>query len=497
MTALPDTPSQADGGRPDRSRSAFEAVGSRLDRIARDRRRWQIFSSIDVVQAVTEARAIDERLAAGESLPLAGTVVAVEDVRAGSTGTAIDDDLALRLRAAGAVVIGQTVPSGPRDLVGPIGVPRHARHRRADVGASGAATAVAAGLIDVALVTSATAAWHAPAAASDLLAFQPGGSVDPLHGARFGFLVRQVADARRIWAAAVARADARAEARDEANGDARAASSAGAHAAPTAAPDLDPADPDDFAVLDDDDIDDDDDARPLRIGVSVRAAVVRGAAHYRLVNMIDEVAARLSTRGHEVIDYDADARGAAWRELTRKLRRQLRLYTPDALRVTGDPSWPVSPSAGEGEHGQLDWQQAASIGAARRACRELFSEVDVVLTPAGAAPPRVLPLPWPLSGELCWIPGQLPHQAAWWLTGQPAVCAVAGWTPAGTPMMVRLAGAVHLERELLGLAQLVEERLPVPATAPVVGAHRAGKPLAGKSLAARLPQPLFARNRHA
>ncbi|HEU4361430.1 MAG TPA: amidase family protein [Mycobacterium sp.] len=104
----------------DRQISPRELVALYLARIARLDPVVNAFRVVLAEQAMTQAAAVERRLAAGESLPLAGIPLAVKDdtdVAGVSTmcGTAIDpgpasaDSAAVRrLRQAGAVIIGKT-----------------------------------------------------------------------------------------------------------------------------------------------------------------------------------------------------------------------------------------------------------------------------------------------------------------------------------------------------------------------------------------------------
>ncbi len=97
-----------------------ELVTLYLDRIARLDPVLNVFRTVMGDQAMAEAAHVEQRLAAGESLPLAGVPIAVKDDTdvagvSSMCGTGIDagpasaDSAAVRrLRAAGAVIIGKT-----------------------------------------------------------------------------------------------------------------------------------------------------------------------------------------------------------------------------------------------------------------------------------------------------------------------------------------------------------------------------------------------------
>ena len=107
----------------DRSLSAREATAAALDRIDRHDGELGAFVAVDAEAALAEARAVDERVAAGEDVgPLAGVPIGVKDLEdatgfvttqgsaafAGGPPAPADSPLVARLRAAGCVVVGKT-----------------------------------------------------------------------------------------------------------------------------------------------------------------------------------------------------------------------------------------------------------------------------------------------------------------------------------------------------------------------------------------------------
>ncbi len=127
--------------------------------------RPELWTTLRAVEDVlVDAKAVDERVKAGEDLPLAGTVVAVQDlidVAKQPSGHGVPETSApvvARLTAAGAVVLGKTgaaMISGAWD--------------RTKAGGNGAAVAVALGVVDLALSTGGAV----PAALNAIAAVKP------------------------------------------------------------------------------------------------------------------------------------------------------------------------------------------------------------------------------------------------------------------------------------------------------------------------------------
>ncbi|MFD5521751.1 allophanate hydrolase [Streptomyces sp. NPDC127066] len=151
-------------------------------------------------EAEREARAVDERVAAGERLPLAGRLLAVKgniDV-AGLPTTAgcpayayapeADAPAVARLRAAGAVVLGTTnLDQFATGLVGtrsPHGAVRGALdpERISGGSSSGSAVAVALGIVDLALGTDTAGSGRVPAAFNGIVGLKPTRGLVPTTG---------------------------------------------------------------------------------------------------------------------------------------------------------------------------------------------------------------------------------------------------------------------------------------------------------------------------
>ncbi len=137
------------------------------------------------------ARKVDARIAAGETLPLAGVAYAVKDnidvagleTTAACPAFAYSPDQSAgvieRLEAAGAICVGKTnLDQFATGLVGvrsPYGIPRNVYNRDYVSGgsSSGSSVAVAAGLVPFALGTDTAGSGRVPAAFQHLIGFKP------------------------------------------------------------------------------------------------------------------------------------------------------------------------------------------------------------------------------------------------------------------------------------------------------------------------------------
>lgn len=146
---------------------------------------------LPAAEVLAMARAVDERLAAGETLPLAGVPFAIKDNidLAGSPTTAGCPEFAYdpaqsatvvaRLIAAGAVPVGKTnldqFATGLNGTRSPYGAPACAFNRAYVSGgsSSGSAIAVAAGLVPIALGTDTAGSGRVPASFNGLIGFKP------------------------------------------------------------------------------------------------------------------------------------------------------------------------------------------------------------------------------------------------------------------------------------------------------------------------------------
>ncbi|MEU1962018.1 allophanate hydrolase [Nocardia sp. NPDC019304] len=151
-------------------------------------------------EVAAEAAALARRLAAGETLPLAGVLVAVKDNIdvAGLPTTAACPEFAYlpevtaaaveRLLAAGALVLGKTnLDQFATGLVGtrsPYGAVRNARYPELVSGgsSSGSAAAVALGIADIGIGTDTAGSGRVPAALHGIVGIKATLGVIPAHG---------------------------------------------------------------------------------------------------------------------------------------------------------------------------------------------------------------------------------------------------------------------------------------------------------------------------
>ncbi|MDM7854952.1 allophanate hydrolase [Cellulomonas alba] len=177
----------------DRVRAAYARI-----RLAERPEVWIALRSED--DALREAAAVDERVAGGADLPLAGLVAAVKDnidvaglpTTAGAPTYAYrparDATVVARLRALGAVVVGKTnLDQFATGLVGtrsPYGAVRNAWDpaRISGGSSSGSAVAVALGMVDVALGTDTAGSGRVPAALNGIVGVKPTRGLLPTTG---------------------------------------------------------------------------------------------------------------------------------------------------------------------------------------------------------------------------------------------------------------------------------------------------------------------------
>ncbi|MFF0144834.1 allophanate hydrolase [Amycolatopsis sulphurea] len=187
MTTLPPEPEPIPLPPP----SAHERVRSAFRRLAAAERPEAWIGLRTMEEVLVDAKAVDERVQAGEDLPLAGTVLAVKDLfdlaglptTAGCPGFSrvpvTSATVLTRLIAAGAVVLGKTnldqFASGLAGTRSPYGVPASALDPAKVAGgsSSGSAVAVGLGIADLALGTDTGGSGRVPAALNAVVGLKP------------------------------------------------------------------------------------------------------------------------------------------------------------------------------------------------------------------------------------------------------------------------------------------------------------------------------------
>lgn len=179
------------------TRERVLAALARIDEVERPEVWIHLASREELLEA---ADAVDEGLAGGRELPLAGLVAAVKDnidvagmpttagARSFSYVPSADSTAVARLRAAGAVVVGKTnLDQFATGLVGtrsPFGAVRNAWDATRISGGSsaGSAVAVALGIVDLALGTDTAGSGRVPAALNGIVGVKPTPGLIPVAG---------------------------------------------------------------------------------------------------------------------------------------------------------------------------------------------------------------------------------------------------------------------------------------------------------------------------
>lgn len=421
-----------------------EVTERALDRIAAADGVLGAFRRVRAAEAVTEARALRDRADLAD-LPLAGVPLAVKDVtgirgeyaewgsRAGSRALAGDDgEIAARLRAAGAVLVGITrVPelcTWPMSDT-PGGVARNPWEPSRTAGGSsgGSAAAVAGGLVPLAHGTDGLGSIRLPAAFCGLVGIKPGFGVVPDGEApgwfgmsAHGSLATTVADAAVLLGVLAGRPEL---------GRLR-------------------------------------DPGRLRIATSTQVPLTRAPVPKALTAAVERTGTILGDAGHLVEAAEprygvAPVAGILTRwfagphEQTRQGfdRASLQGRSRTHVRIGR-----VLQQAGAIRPGTADrWRAVAA---------EFFSRHDVLVTPTTATlPPKAGP--W---HERSWASNAVPairlagFTGLWNLAGYPALSLPAGRHRSGLPLGVQLVAAPGGEARILGLAAELEALAPWPRT---------------------------------
>lgn len=431
--------------------SAPELLEIYLERIGRLDSQLRCYRVVLVDQARYEAAVAQDRLDAGERLPLLGVPVAIKDdvdvagqvTTFGSGGhrpaVTSDAEVVRRLRSAGAVIIGKT--NVPELMMLPytesttFGATRNPWNLTRTPGGSsgGSAAAVAAGLASLALGSDGGGSIRIPATWCGLFGLKPQRdrvSLEPHDDAWYGLSVngpiaRTVMDAAVFLDATSTVAGPEGEFVEAAGRSPGRLRIALSTKVPT--------------------------PLPVRVGKAESTAV-------------DQAGALLRELGHDVIRADPEYPVSAI--LTNFLPRYLRGICDDADALA-HPERLEARTRNMARLGSFfsDRRMEAIRGdedAVVARIQAIFDDVDVVVTPGTAIGPSRIGT-YQRRGAVSTLlrVGQyVPYQQIWNLTGQPAAVVPWDFDADGLPMSVQLVGRPYDEATLLSLSAQIEAARP-------------------------------------
>jgi amidase len=436
--------------------TAPELLEIYLERIARLDSELRAYRVVLTDKARDEASVAQDRLDAGERLPLLGVPIAIKDdvdvagevttyggSAHGPAATA-DAEAVRRLRAAGAVIIGKT--SVPELMIMPfteslaLGATRNPWNPNRTPGGSsgGSAAAVAAGLAAMALGSDGGGSIRIPSTWCGLFGLKPQRdriSLEPHDGAWQGLSVngpiaRSVLDAALFLDVTAAVFEPSGAPGPEGEFVAAAARDPGRLriALSTKVPT----------------------PFPVRVGKQQLAAV-------------EQAGALLRDLGHDVILRDPEYPPLAYAN-----------YLPRFLRgISDDADAQAHPDRLERRtrllarlgsffsDRRMDSLRVAELGLAER-IQSIFDDVDVVVTPGNATGPSRIGAYQRLGGvsTLLAVGQRVPYQQIWNLTGQPAAAVPWDFDGDGLPLAVQLVGRPFDEATLLSLSAQIEAARP-------------------------------------
>jgi amidase len=420
-----------------------------LDRAEATRTTLNAFRLLRRGSALAEAAAADERLAAGERLPLLGVPLAIKDDMdltgeptafgcAGDYPVATEDGVLVRqLRAAGGVIIGKT--NTPEVGLWPVtegdafGVTRNPWHLDHTPGGSsgGSAAAVAAGIVAAAVGSDGAGSIRIPAAWSHLVGIKPGRGTLPTPEAfngitEWGPLARTAADAALLL--------------DVLAGTTRFQAAVGQSPG------------------------------RLTVALSLRTAFMPGVPirlDPRVRSSVIDIARRLHALGHEIVIADPPYGLIAMNFLPRSLAGVEEWCTAAPDRSLLDVRTSDTGRMGARLAGRALRLSRASLRYFQRRVARLFDRVDVVLAPTTATPP--LPI-----GAIDGLPGwqtdrtvmaACPYAWPWNALGWPGLNVPAGLID-GLPVGAQLLAPAGGEELLISLAAQLEPALDWPSRVP-------------------------------
>jgi amidase len=431
--------------------TAPELLEVYLKRIARLDSQLRCYRVVLSDSARHEAAAAQDRLDAGERLPLLGVPIAIKDdvdvagevTACGSGGhlpaVTSDAEVVRRLRAAGAVIIGKT--NVPELMIFPFtesltfGATRNPWNPKRTPGGSsgGSAAAVAAGLAPLALGSDGGGSIRIPSSWCGLFGLKPQRdriSLEPHDDAWYGLSVngpiaRSVLDAALFLDATTTVPGPEGEFVTAATRDPGKLRIALSTKVPTPV--------------------------PVRVGKEELAAV-------------DRAGALLRDLGHEVIVRDPEYPPSA--VYGNYLARYLRGICDDA-DAQAHPERLEARTRNLARMGSFfSDRRMTSIRAAEAALsnriQAIFDEVDVVVTPGNAAGPSRIGA-YQHRGAvstLLLVAQRVPYQQIWNVTGQPAAAVPWDFDGDGLPLAIQLVGRPYDEATLLSLSAQIERARP-------------------------------------
>ncbi len=431
--------------------TAPELLEIYLERIARLDSQLRCYRIVLSDSARYEAAVAQDRLDAGERLPLLGVPIAIKDdvdvagevTTYGSGGhrpaVTSDAEVVRRLRAAGTVVIGKT--NVPELMMFPytesltFGATRNPWNLKRTPGGSsgGSAAAVAAGLAPLAVGSDGGGSIRIPASWCGLFGIKPQRdrvSLEPHDNAWYGLsvngpLARSVMDAALFLDATSTVPGPEGEFVSAAARDPGRLRIALSTKSPT--------------------------PLPVKVGKEELAA-------------LHQAGALLRDLGHEVITRDPDYPFSAI--LTNYLPRYLRGVSDDA-DAQAHPEHLEARTRNLARLGSFfSDRRMAALGDTEAALsariQSIFDDVDVVITPGNAAGPSRIGA-YQRRGAV-WtmlaVAQQVPYQQVWNLTGQPAAAVPWDFDGDGLPVSVQLIGRPYDEATLLSLSAQIEAARP-------------------------------------
>jgi amidase len=433
--------------------TAPELLEIYLERIERLDSELRAYRVVLTDKARDEAAAAQDRLDAGERLPLLGVPIAIKDdvdvagevttYGSGGHGPAVtsDAEAVRRLRAAGAVIIGKTAV--PELMMFPytesltFGATRNPWNPRRTPGGSsgGSAAAVAAGLAPLALGSDGGGSIRIPSSWCGLFGLKPQRDrvpLEPHDNAWYGLSVngpiaRSVLDAALFL-------------------DATATVSGvpGPEGEFVAAATRDPG--------------------KLRIALSTKVPTVPVKVGREELAAVEGAGALLRELGHDVVVRDPEYSLAGL--YGNFLPRYLRGISDDADALA-HPERLEARTRNMARAGsffsdrRMAAARAAEAGVSDR-IQSIFDDVDVVVTPGTAhGPPRIGAYQHRGAvSTLLLVAQRVPYFPVWNMTGQPAAVVPWDFDGDGLPLSVQLVGRPFDEATLLSLSAQIEAARP-------------------------------------